>query len=108
MFENFRMYMFAFHNAAHNKAGPFLRKYPDPGTPPVATFDRFVIQVGRYHHVDIKRVGGQIEMAVDGNPVLEFFDAQPFLKGQIIIRIRGTAHEIGSALIKNVRIERID
>jgi hypothetical protein len=31
LFKNINMYIFAFHNASHNKTGSFVIKYPEPG-----------------------------------------------------------------------------
>ena len=44
LFENIDMYMFAFHNAAHNKNGPFVRKYPEPGNKPLIEAKRMFLK----------------------------------------------------------------
>ena len=38
--------MLAFHNVAHNKNGPFVRKYPLPGKEPLITAKKNVFEVG--------------------------------------------------------------
>lgn len=104
LFNNVRMYMFAFHNAAHNKPGPFVRKYPEPGTEPLAAAVRNFMQVGKYHHVEMGIRQGDLWFEVDGKKAFRVKDGDYYQGGKVILRIRGTAHETASCLIKNLKI----
>jgi len=104
LFKNINMYMFAFHNAAHNKPGPFIRKYPEPGTEPLAKEDTQHMQNGIYYNVELGKTDHKLFMNIDGKTVIETTDPDPIEGGKILIRIRGTAHETASCLIRNVKI----
>tara|TARA_B100000809_G_scaffold152662_1_gene150016 strand:- start:1032 stop:1739 length:708 start_codon:yes stop_codon:yes gene_type:complete len=104
LFENINMYMFAFHNAAHNKNGPFVRKYPKPGTTPLSEAKKNVLDVGKYHHVEIGMEEGKIWFKVDGKKIFKVKDATYHKGGKVIFRIRGTGHELASCIIKNLKI----
>ena len=104
LFSNVRMYMFAFHNAAHNKPGPFVRKYPEPGTEPLARAEKQYMQVGRYHQVEMGLEEGKIWFRVDGKKVLHVKDGAFYEGGKVILRIRGTGHETASCLLRNLKI----
>ena len=104
LFKNVQMYMFAFQNAAHNKPGPFIRKYPMPGTKPLVEVDQQYMQSGIYYNIEVGKNGEKLFLKVDGKPVLETIDTAPIQGGKILLRIRGTAHEVASCLIRNVKI----
>ncbi len=104
LFENVSMYMFAFHNAAHNKTGPFVRKYPLPGGESLVSAAKNLMQVGKYHHVEIGVEGGKLWFRLDGKMVWKVEDPTPIQGGKVILRIRGTAREKASCLIKNLKI----
>lgn len=104
LFENVSMYMFAFHNAAHNKTGPFVRKYPVPGANPLAASSTNLMQVGKYYHVEIGMENGQLWFNLDGNRIWNTEDPDAFEGGKVILRVRGTAHEKASCLIRNFKI----
>jgi len=104
LFKNVAMYMFAFHNAAHNKPGPFIRKYPEPGTEPLAEDDEQHMQSGIYYNVELGKTDNKLFLKIDGKTVIETTDPDPIEAGKILIRIRGTAHETASCLIRNVKI----
>lgn len=104
LFENVSMYMFAFHNAPHNKAGPFIRKYPEPAKEPLIKSERRYVHSGVYTSVELGRINNKIYLNIDGQKVLETVDPDVYEGGKIILRIRGTAHETASCLIKNVKI----
>jgi hypothetical protein len=104
LFENVQMYMFAFHNAAHNKTGPFVRKYPEPGAEPLAAASENVMKVGQYHHVEIGNEEGELWFKIDGKRIWKVKDPSFYEGGKVILRIRGTAHETASCIIKNLNI----
>lgn len=104
LFKNVNMYMFAFHNAAHNKPGPFIRKYPEPGTKPIIESDKSYMRPGIYYKIEIGKTGKKIFFKIDDKTVLETSDPDPLQGGKIVLRIRGTAHETASCLIRNVKI----
>jgi hypothetical protein len=108
LFENVQMYMFAFHNAAHNKKGPFVRKYPEPGTEPLAAASKNMMQVGKYHHVEMGIEEGELWFKIDGKRVWKTRDQEYHKGGKVILRIRGTAHETASCIIKNLNIYHKD
>ena len=104
LFKNVNMYMFAFHNAAHNKPGPFIRKYPVPGKEPIAKSEKSYMQNGIYYNVELGRMDKKLFLKIDGNNVLETTDKESLEGGKLILRIRGTAHELASCLLRNVKI----
>ena len=104
LFKNINMYMFAFHNAAHNKTGPFVRKYPEPGNEALIEAKKNVLKVGKYHHVEIGMEEGEIWFKVDGKKIFKVKDEVYHKGGKVILRIRGTAHELASCIMKNVKI----
>lgn len=105
MFDNLNMYMFAFHNAAHNKNGPFVRKWPVPGSEPLVKATSNVIQVGKYHHVELGIEDGFLFFEVDGKLVWNVEDPNPYEGGNVILRVRGTGPIKGACLIKNLKID---
>jgi hypothetical protein len=108
MFKNLDMYMVCFHNAAHNKHGPFIRKFPKPGAVPLVASTKHYFELGKYTSVEIGKTGNTIWMAVNGERLLETEDKKVLQEGKMIIRIRGTSHETASCLIRNVQIQEMD
>jgi hypothetical protein len=106
--KNVHMYMFAFHNAAHNKTGPFVRKYPEPGSEPLVAATKNVMQLGKYHHVELGVEQGALWFIIDGKRIWKVDDPAPYKGGKVILRIRGTAHETASCIIKNLNIFQKD
>jgi hypothetical protein len=104
LFDNLQMYMLVAHNAPHNKPGPFIRRYPQPGNPPIAASSQQIIRTGQYHQVEVGQEGGKIWYKIDGKTIVTAQDAQPLGPGKVILRIRGTGHETASVLLRNVRI----
>ena len=96
--------MFAFHNAAHNKTGPFVRKYPEPGKLPLIQAKKNALEVGKYHHVEIGIEEDNIWFRVDGKIIFKAKDEVYYKGGKVILRIRGTGHEQASCIMKNVKI----
>jgi len=105
LFDHIKMYMFAFHNAAHNKKGPFVRKYPEPGTEPLAAASKHVMDVGKYHHVEIGMDKETLWFKANGKRVWKVKDPNYYKGGKFIFRIRGTAHETASCIIKDLVIK---
>lgn len=104
LFENVNMYMFAFHNAVHNKNGPFVRKYPEPGSEPLFAAKKNVFEVGKYYNVKIGMEQGKIWFKVNGKKIFKIRDNEHYKGGKIILRVRGTGHELGACIIKNVKV----
>lgn len=104
MFNNLSMYNFVYHNAAHNKAGPFLRRYPIPGNVLLAPARRHFVFPGRYHSIEAGKEGSRLWLSVDGVPVVESVDEDPLMGGHLILRLRGTGFELASAQIRNVAV----
>ena len=77
--------MFAFHNAAHNKNGPFVRKYPEPGGEPLIQAKKNAFEVGKYHHVEIGLEEGKIWFVVDGKKVFKLKDETYHKGGKVIM-----------------------
>jgi hypothetical protein len=102
MFNNLSMYNFVYHNAAHNKAGPFLRRYPTPGNVLLSPADRHSVFSGRYHTVEVGKEENRLWLSIDGVSAVEWKDEDPLEEGHLILRLRGTAFELASALIRNV------
>ncbi|MCF8391696.1 MAG: hypothetical protein K9H12_13440 [Bacteroidales bacterium] len=104
LFDNVQMYMFAFHNAAHNKSGPFVRKYPDPGAEPLAAYQKQIIKSGRYSKIELGMKEGELWLAIDEKKVLRVNDPEYYQAGKIILRLRGTGPETAVCLIKNLKV----
>jgi hypothetical protein len=104
LFENVAMYMLSFHNAPHNKPGPFIRKYPEPGKEPLVKSNQRFVKPGIYHSIELGKIKHTIYLNIDGINVLETEDNDMLQAGKIVLRIRGTAHEHASCLIRNVKI----
>jgi hypothetical protein len=104
LFDNVNMYMFSFHNAPHNKPGPFVRKYPLPGNEPLVKTEKRYLYPGIYYNVEVCKQENIIWLKIDGIKVLECSDPEAYKGGKIIMRIRGTEHEVASCLIRNVKI----
>lgn len=95
-------YMVAFLNAPHNRY-PFINRFPAVNNPLVEV-DRSYMQPGIYYHIDVGREKDRIWLAIDGEKIIEAVDPDPLGEGHFSFRIRGTASETASCLIKNVKI----
>jgi len=95
-------YMIAFLNAPHNRY-PFINRFPAKSNPLVED-DRSHMQPGLYYHIDVGREKDHIWLAIDGEKIIETVDPDPLGEGHFSFRIRGTAAETASCLIKNVKI----
>lgn len=105
MFDNLSMYNFILHAAAHNRPGPFLRRFPGPEKKQVVAASRSYMETGKYHSVEVSRRGQDLSLLIDGESVLQWTDATPLERGHFILRVRGTAHERGAVLIRNLEVE---
>ena len=95
-------YMIAFLNAPHNRY-PFINRFPAKNNPLVED-DRSHMQPGVYYHIDVGREKDRIWLAIDGEKIIEAVDPDPLGEGHFSFRIRGTANETASCLIRNVKI----
>lgn len=103
LFDNVNMYMFAFHNESHNKAGPFLRKWPNPGVKPLVAAKKQKMSVGKYYHIDLGIKKDKLFFKINGKKVWYFKDPSPSKGGKIILR--GTSKITASCLIKNLKVK---
>jgi hypothetical protein len=99
-------YFFAFHNMAHNQQ-PFVRRCD------VINGTNKKLQEGkenamienRYYEVEVGKKGKRIWLKIDNNIVLDIEDeGKTFEKGYLALRIRGTADDLASCLIKDLEI----
>jgi len=95
-------YMIAFLNSSHNRY-PFINLFPAKNNPLVEE-DKSHMQPGVYYHIDVGREKDHIWLAIDGEKVIEAVDPDPLGEGHFSFRIRGTAGETASCLIRNVKI----
>ncbi|MCE5251766.1 hypothetical protein LLG96_16275 [bacterium] len=100
--ENVQNYVFAFHNAAHDRK-PFIVR--DPGMVLLAEAETHVTGE-RWNEIEIGRDGSHVFMKIDGKTIIDAADtAQPELPGgKICFRLRGTPGNNASALFKDVVI----
>jgi hypothetical protein len=101
---NVQDYVFALHNAAHNRK-PFITKNPGVNLISEAGTD---VTGEQWHEVEIGRHGAHLFMKIDGKMVVEGMDpAGVGLPGGIIgFRLRGVPGKAASALFKDVVIEK--
>ena len=103
LFDNLNMYMFVYHNAAHNKPGPFIRRYPLPGREPIVSL--FNEQHTPVRCITLKREkNNKLWFKVDGKLVLETTDFEAHTQGKITLRIREKAFKHAGTIIKNMKI----
>lgn len=95
-------YMIAFLNSPHNRY-PFINRFPAEENPLVED-DRSHMQPGVYYRIDAGREKDRIWLAIDGKKIIEAKDPDPLGEGHFSFRIRGTAAETASCLIRNVKI----
>ena len=99
---NTNAYMIAFLNSPHNRF-PFVNRFPSDANPLVEA-DRSYMQPGVYYHIDVGREKDRVWLAIDGEKVIEGVDPDPLGDGHFSFRIRGTAGETASCLIRNVKV----
>lgn len=104
LFKNMNMYMFVYHNAAHNKPGPLVRKFPIPGIEPLQMATKHEVETGKYYHVEIGKEGEELWLKIDEKKILKVKDPDYYKSGKVILRLRGTGRETASCLIKNLKI----
>jgi len=95
-------YMVAFLNSPHNRY-PFINRFPAKDNPLVEE-EKSHMQPGVYYHIDVGREKDHIWLAIDGEKIIEAIDPDPLGEGHFSFRIRGTAAETASCLIRNVKI----
>ena len=100
-------YFYAFHNAPHNFT-PFIRKYPVPEgkDPALVSYEKNIMHPGVFYSIELGRKKDLIWLKVDGLTILQTTDKNAFGGGHIAFRIRGTAGEYASCLIRNLEITR--
>ena len=95
-------YMIAPLVAPHNRY-PFVNRFPAKDNPLVEA-DKSHMQPGVYYHIDVGREKDRIWLAINGEKLIEAVDPDPLGEGHFSFRIRGTANETASCLIRNVKI----
>lgn len=105
MFDNLNMYNFILHASAHNRPGPFLRRFPGPEKKQVAAASEPYMETGKYHSIEVSRQGNDIALSIDGARVVAWQDETPLERGHFVLRVRGTAQERGAVLIRNLEVE---
>lgn len=99
-------YFYAFHNASHNWT-PFLQKAEvvKDMAEKLDVAKENVMQVGKYYSIEVGKKESKIWLKVDGKMILEANDATPFRGGHLALRIRGTAWDKASCLIRKLSVE---
>lgn len=96
---------FAFHNAAHNRT-PFAARIPaGGGVELLEEFGQPVMRAGRWSSVEIRKSGREVTLVIDGRKVVSDTLAGDAPAGRLSFRVRGTAGEPASCLIRDVTIE---
>ena len=99
-------YFLAFHNLAHNQT-PFVRRCDliNGTNDKLQSATQNAMIENRYYEVEVGKNGKRIWLKVDNNIVLDIEDeGKTFEKGYLALRIRGTADELASCLIKDLEI----
>lgn len=98
-------YMFGFRVMAHNST-PFLRKHPAPkgGNSRIGLAEKNVMHSGWRHTVECGKNGSRIWLKIDDEILIDVIDDKPLSAGQIAIRVRGTASDLGKSMIRNLEI----
>jgi hypothetical protein len=98
-------YMFGFRVMAHSST-PFLRKHPAPktGSSTIGQAEEDVMHSGWRHTVESGKKANRIWLKIDGETIIDVTDDKPLNEGQIAIRVRGTASELGKSMIRNLEI----
>jgi hypothetical protein len=99
-------YFFAFHNMAHNQP-PFVRRCDiETGTNDKLDLGSKNAMINnQYYDIEVGKKGKRIWFKVDGKIILDAIDdGKSFEKGYLALRIRGTANELASCLIKELEI----
>ncbi|MDB4582552.1 hypothetical protein N9164_05325 [Draconibacterium sp.] len=98
-------YMFGFRVMAHNST-PFLRKHPAPegGESGIGLAKKDVMHSGWRHTVECGKKNSRLWLKIDGETLIDITDDNPLDAGQIAIRVRGTASDLGKSMIRNLEI----
>jgi len=107
--DNAENYFVAFRNGPHNRT-PFIRKYPaeNGADPALAVHNKNLMHSGIFHKVEIGKEGEKIWLKIDGKTILKTTDRESYGGGHIAFRIRGTAGEYASCLMRNLEIEETE
>ncbi|MBN1291658.1 MAG: hypothetical protein JXB48_07440 [Candidatus Latescibacteria bacterium] len=102
--ENVQNYVFAFHNAAHDRT-PFIQK--SPGGLAIASAPENITGE-RWFDIEIARHGKHLIMKIDGKTVVEGTDPDSagLPGGKICFRMRGTPGNAAKALFRDVVIQQ--
>jgi len=95
----------AFHNAAHSRTPFVARVGPKKSFEMLGEFGEPVMWTGRWSRVEFVKEGRDVRLAIDGEPVVEARTDTELSPGLFSFRVRGTAGEPASCLIRDVRIE---
>ena len=101
--ESAEFYMIAFRDAPHGRF-PFINRYPENSKNPLIEAKKWYMHPGIHYHIDVGVEKDRIWLAINGEKIIETKDSDPLGEGHFSFRIRGTAGELGSCLIKNVKI----
>lgn len=63
------------------------------------------LQAGKFHAVEVARLGDRLSLKVDGETVFEGGDPNPLDSGHLAFRIRGLNMEPAACLLRNLAIE---
>jgi len=98
-------YMFGFRVMAHNST-PFLRKHPAPegGDSEIGMAEKNVMHSGWRYKVECGKKGSKLWLKIDDETIIEATDDKPLEAGEIAIRVRGTAGDLGKCMIRNLEI----
>ena len=67
--------------------------------------EKNVMVVGKHYAIEVGKKEGNIWLKIDGEMILEAHDSEPYQKGHLALRLRGTAWNSASCLIRNLEIE---
>lgn len=95
----------AFHNAAHNRTPFVARVGAEKRFGMLGEFGEPVMWTGRWSEVEFVKEGRNVRLVIDGEPVVEARTNADLPPGRFSFRVRGTAGEPASCLIRDVRIE---
>jgi hypothetical protein len=95
-------YVFAFKNAPHGVT-PFIIKSPNVKQNLAIASENTMI-AGVYYDIEVGKYQGKLWLAIDGKKVLEAEEKEPWGRGHVALRIRGTAGFKAGCLIKDLEI----
>lgn len=99
-------YFFAFHNMAHNQP-PFVRRCDKVNNSNIKlqTATENAMTESKYYDIEVGKKNNRVWLKVNNEIVLDVKDTSAtYEKGYLALRIRGTADELASCLIKDLEI----